>query len=139
MTYRKDWAPTPNIGGQGNSGTRKFLGRRINLSTTDLGTSTNTIGAFTVPAGFTIDGCAVAYSDMDGGTSLSISLGDAALPTRYLNGDVTGRTGGTTVAVASTGLLYKNPAETEILITIGVAAGTPVAGTMDVYLSGFVT
>jgi hypothetical protein len=76
---------------------------------------------------------------MDGGTSLSISLGDTVLPTRYLNGDVTGRTGGSTVAVASTGLLYKNPAETEILITIGVAAGTPVAGTMDVYLSGFVS
>jgi hypothetical protein len=115
------------------------MGRRVALTTTDLGTSANTIGAFTVPAGFVVDGCAVAYSDMDGGTSLSISLGDAALPTRYLNGDVTGRTGGTTVAVASTGLLYKNPAETEILITIGVAAGTPVAGTMDVYLSGFVT
>jgi hypothetical protein len=137
MAYRKDWGQ-PQVGNQGFVGTRKMLGRRVTLLLTDL-VLNNTIGCFMVPAGFTVDGCAVNWSDMDGGTSASFSLGDAALATRFLNGDVTPRTGGLTVALAATGLLYKFPADTEVLITISVAPGAPIAGTADVYLSGFVT
>jgi hypothetical protein len=136
MAYRKDWSQ-PQIGNHGFAHTRKMLGRRVTLSLTDLVTS-NTIGCFMVPQNFVVDGCAVNWSDMDGGTSASFSLGDATLATRYLNGDITPRTGGLTVALASTGLLYKNLVDTEILITITVAPGTPVAGTADVYLSGFI-
>jgi hypothetical protein len=137
MGYRKDWSQ-PQVGNQGFVGTRKMLGRRVTLGLTDLVTA-NTIGCFMVPAGFTVDGCAVKWSDMDSGTSASFSLGDATLATRFLNGDIGPQSGALTVALAARGLLYKFPADTEILITIGVAPGTPVAGTADVYLSGFVT
>ena len=138
MAYRKDWADVPQVNGRGFYGTRKMMGKRVTLGLTDLVTG-NTIGCFLVPAGFVVDGCAVVWSDMDTGTCASFSLGHAGLSTRYLNGDIAPQDGGTTVALASTGMLYHNTADTEILITIDVAPGTPVAGTADVYLAGFIS
>ena len=70
--------------------------------------------------------------------SLAISVGDAASPTRYLDSDTTAQDGGTQTTIASTGRFHRNTAETEILLTVTAAAGTPVAGTYDVYLQGYV-
>ena len=69
--------------------------------------------------------------------TLSLSVGDAASPTRYLNADLTPGTGGTVTALAG-GMFFRNTAETEILLTVTAAADTPVAGTADIYIQGYV-
>ena len=135
--YRKDWAQ-PQAGTQGFAQTKKMFGRRINLSTTDLGTINNTVGAFVVPRGFTVTGIIFVNTDMDSSTGLTISVGDAASANRYLSAQ-TGQAAGTTQTLASTGLLFANTADTEILLTMTAAATTAVAGTVDLYLDGFVT
>jgi hypothetical protein len=135
MSYRKDWGQ-PQVGGQGFARTRKTLGRVVTINTTDNVTN-NTIGAFLVPAGFTVTGLIVVATDMDSGTAMVFSIGDAASATRYLSGSTLGQAGGSTTTLAATGLLFKNVNDTEILITIGTQAGTAVAGTISTYLEGF--
>lgn len=136
MTYRKDWGQ-PMAGLLGESRTRKLLGRRVNLAAADLVTG-NTVGAFTVPAGFTVIGIIAVASDMDSGAALTLSVGDAASGTRYLNASTIGQTGATTQTLATTGLLFNNPTDTEILVTCTLQGAASVAGTLDLYLDGFV-
>lgn len=133
MTYRKDWGQ-PQTGGQGFSRTRKDIGRVVTITAAD-NTTGNTIGAFTVPAGFTVTSILAVPSDMDSSTNMLISVGDAASGVRYLSSSTMGQAATTTTTLATTGVLFKNTVETEILITI-TAQGT-AAGTIALYLGGF--
>lgn len=135
MTYRKDWAQ-PQTGPMGFANNSKTIGRRVTLSATDLVTA-NTVGAFRVPAGFTVTGIIAVPTDMDSGAALTLSVGDAALGTRYLNASTMGQAATTVTTLATTGLLFLNTAETEILITCTLQGAASVAGTLDLYLIGF--
>jgi hypothetical protein len=135
MAYRKDWAQ-PQQGAQGFARTHKTYGRTVNISVADNVTG-NTIGAFMVPAGFVATSIIAVNSDMDNGATMTFSIGDAASGTRYL-GATSGQAAGTTTAIAPTGLLFKNTVDTEILVTIVAQAGTPVAGTIDLRLQGYI-
>lgn len=134
MAYRKDWGQ-PQGGGQGFGRTMKTFGRLVTVSATD-NTTGNTIGAFSVPPGFVVTGIIAVPTDMDSGTAMTISVGDAASGIRYLNASTMGQAATTVTTLASTGLLFKNTVETEILVTITVQ-GT-AAGTIDLRLSGFI-
>jgi hypothetical protein len=131
MAYRKDWTQS-QIGGAGFARTSKTLGRRVNVSTTD-DVSGNTVGAFTVPPGFTVTGVTVVSSAFAAG--LAFTVGDAGSANRYITA---GAAAATNTTLATTGLLYKNLTETEIIITIGTQAAGNVAGTLDTYLTGFI-
>jgi len=129
MTYRKDWGQ-PQIGPEGFVGTAKTIGRVVSLSTADLVTG-NTVGAFKVPAGFTVTGIIASATDMDSGSAaLTLSVGDAASGTRYLSASTIGQAGTSTQTMASTGLLFLNVTDTEILITVTLQPATAVAGTV---------
>jgi len=73
MAYRKDWAAAPQVAADGYVGAVKMPGRRVHLTVSDIGTAGNTIGAFTVPAGFVVTGCIVVYSAMDEGAFVQAS------------------------------------------------------------------
>jgi len=133
MTYRRDWVQ-PQAGPSGPFDTMKTVGRVVTVTAAD-NTTGNTIGAFKVPAGFTVTGIIAVPSDMDSGANMTISVGDAASGTRYLNASTMGQAATTVTALASTGLLFLNTVDTEILVTITVQ-GT-AAGTIALYLSGF--
>ena len=128
----------PQVGNQGFSRTMKTLGARVSLLTTDLAVG-KTTAAFVVPKGFVVTGLIAVASDMDanGTPTLTLSVGDAGSGTRYLSASTIGQAGTSTQTLASTGLLYENTAETEILITATAGAATAAAGTLDLYLSGF--
>ena len=136
MTYRKDWGQ-PQIGPMGFEGTTKTIGRVVTLNATDLVTG-NTVGAFKVPAGFTVTGIIAVPTDMDSGAALTLSVGDAASGTRYLNASTMGQAGTTVTTLASTGLLFLNTVDTEILITCTLQGSSSVAGTVALYLQGFI-
>jgi len=133
MAYRKDWIQ-PQVGPMGFASTMKTIGRVVTITATD-NTTGNTIGAFKVPAGFTVTGIIAVPTDMDSGANMTISVGDAASGTRYLNASTMGQAATTTTTLASTGLLFLNTVDTEILVTITVQ-GT-AAGTIALYLQGF--
>lgn len=136
MAYRKDWGQ-PQVGPMGFVGTQKVVGRVVAISVADNVTA-NTVGAFKVPAGFTVTGIIAAATDMDSaGPSLTLSVGDAASGVRYLSASTIGQAGTTTQTLASTGLLFLNTVDTEILITITAQSATAVAGTVALYLIGF--
>ena len=139
MAYRKDWGQ-PQIGGLGFFGTRKAIGRCINVLAADVNGAGNQIGIFSVPPGFIVDGILFSATDMDtgGAPTLSFSLGDAGSAFRYLNADTIARAGGVTTTLAAGGLLYKNAVETEIILQVSGVAQVGAAGTVDVYLFGTV-
>lgn len=136
MATRQDYTQ-PQVGNQGFSRTNKTLGRRVNMAATDL-TIGSIVKAFVVPKGFVVTGIIASATDLDTGTpALTLSVGDAASGTRYLSASTIGQAGTSTQTLASTGLLFENTADTEILITATAGAATPAAGTIDLYLTGF--
>jgi hypothetical protein len=137
MTTRIDYTQ-PQQGGQGFARTKKTFGRRVNLATTDLATGAVT-AAFKVPAGFTVTGIIAVASDMDsnGSPTLALSVGDSGSGTRHLSSSTIGQGGTSTQTLASTGLLYQYTTDTDILVTATTGSATAVAGTLDLYLEGF--
>ena len=128
----------PQTGPQGFARTMKTFGGRTALATTDVAVSAVT-AAFRVPAGFIVTGIIAVASDMDsnGTPTLALSVGDAGSSVRYLSSSTIGQAGTSTTTLASTGLLFENTADTDILITATTGAATAAAGTLDLYLSGF--
>lgn len=137
MTYRKDWGQ-PQAGGQGFARTRKMFGRSVAISAADNVTG-NTVGAFMVPKGFIQTGILAVATDMDSGGSpaLALSVGDAGSGIRLLSSSTIGQGGTTTSTLATTGVLYEYTADTEILVTITTQSATAAAGSLGLYLDGF--
>lgn len=135
MVYRKDWGQ-PVQGLQGFARTMKCYGRKINLSAADLGVTNNVVGLFMLPAGFVV-------MDMVGpavpalGTALVLSIGDAALATRYLSGSTIGAAGGALPAMAATGTFFRTVADTEIQLLIATQSSAPAPGILELYFRGF--
>ena len=119
----------------GFAGTNKTIGRVVTITVADNVTA-NTVGAFKVPAGFTVTGIVAVGTDMDSGAAMLLGIGDAGSSTRYI-ASLNTQAAVTSTTLAATGLLFLNTVDTEILITINTQAGTAVAGTVSLYLSGF--
>lgn len=136
MAYRKDWNQ-PQVGPQGFANTVKTIGRVVSISVADNVTA-NTVGAFVLPAGFTVTGILGSATDMDTGTAMLITIGDSGSANRYVT-SLNTQAAVTSLTLAAAGLLYKNTVDTEVLITIATQAGTPVAGTVTLYFTGFIS
>jgi hypothetical protein len=117
-------------------GTQKVIGRVVAVSVADNVTG-NTVGAFKVPAGFTVTGVIGAATDMDSGAAMLITIGDAGNAARYV-ASLNTQAAVTSMTLAAAGLLFLNTTDTEVLITIATQAGTAIAGTVTVYLTGFI-
>lgn len=137
MATRTDFVQ-PQAGSQGFARTAKTFGRRVALATTDLVTG-SIVEAFMVPAGFTVTGIIAVASDMDtnGSPTLALSVGDSGSSVRHLSSSTIGQAGTTTQTLASTGLLYNYTTDTKILVTATTGSATAAAGTLDLYLQGF--
>lgn len=137
MATRTDFVQ-PQAGLLGEARTMKTLGRRVTMTAADLVTG-GVVEAFVVPAGFTVTGIIAVSTDLDAGTNaMTLSVGDAASSTRFLNASTIGQAGTSTQTLASTGLLFAYTADTKILITVTLGPTVAAAGTIDLYLSGFV-
>ncbi len=109
----------------------------IAMTTAMIDNANDDVGLFYVPAGFIVTDIAVNATDMDSGTALLIDIGDSADEDRLLAASNIGQAGGTTTSLATTGFLYKYTARTQVRAYINTAAGTAVAGTLKVVLTGF--
>jgi hypothetical protein len=118
----------------------------LSQSSPDL-TTGNTVTLFRVPKGFTVTGFRCDATDMDsnGTPTVTLSIGDGTSGVRFLNASTIAQAGGTvsgniatTGATISPGMFYKFPADTDILATFTAGAATAAAGTINVYLEGFI-
>lgn len=139
MTQRKDWGQ-PQTGPQGFARTNKTIGRVVTLTAADLVTG-NIVGAFLIPAGFTVLSIVAVPTDMDSGAALLLSVGDATLGTRFLSSSTAGQAAtlvtAFTTPAAGTNLLFKYTVDTECIVTCTLQGAASVAGTMGIWLNGF--
>lgn len=134
MAFRRDWGQ-PQPGGLGFYRTGKVFGRKVNILPTDL-VASGVVGCFILPPYFGVVGMYGVVSDIDGGAGLTFSLGDAGMNNRFLSAHAIGQAGGTLPAMAATGFNFRTFAETEVQMTVNVAAVTPQAGVLELYLHG---
>jgi hypothetical protein len=121
----------------GGARTRKLLGGPVNILTTDLVTG-NQVAALIAPAGFMLGGLLGSVPDLDTGAALTISLGDAANNARFVNASIVGQAGGAWPALVAGATFYVFPADTEVLITFPAGPAGATAGTIVLYLDGWV-
>jgi hypothetical protein len=86
---------------------------------------------------------AASQLDTNGAPTLTLSLGVSGATTLFKNAITTvGRAAGVSadVTLAAAGALYKNTsgAKIAVLVTVGAAAATPVAGTLEVDIEYYV-
>jgi len=129
----------PQVGPQGFARTKKVLGGTVSLTTTDVALAAQT-AIFKVPAGFTATNLYASATDMDtnGTPTLALSIGDAGSLVRLLSSSVIGQAGTSTSTIATTGLYYNFAVDTDIVVSATTGAATAAAGTLTVYLEGFI-
>lgn len=91
-----------------------------------------------VPKGFTVIHATLETTDMDNGTALVLAVGDATVNNRILTGLTIGQAGGISSAIAATGHQFRYAEDTTINLTATTAAGTAVAGTVQISLLGVI-
>lgn len=96
--------------------------------------SGDTVMMFRVHRNFLVRSGAMKWDAL--GAGVTLSLGDAANPTRYFNA-VSAATAGSTTAIADTGRDYNNAGFTNIILTIG-GATTNATGTIMAELTGVI-
>jgi hypothetical protein len=140
----------PTAGSYASARIRKVLGPNLTavgaatvpgsvaVTATDFNTIGNSVSAFRVPMGFTVTGINVTFPALDAGAALTMSIGDAASTTRFVNASTVARAGGSVTTLGG-GSYYTFPVDTDILLTATAAATTPAAGTItNFYLEGFI-
>ncbi len=90
-----------------------------------------------VPAGAVIVDGYVAADDLDGGTSLAYSIGDATTTNLFFSATTTGQSAGSS-AMATAARYTKYAAATRLKLTVTATAETATAGTLIFGLSYFV-
>ncbi len=128
----------PQAGGQGFARTKKVLGGLVNLLATDVALAAQT-SIMKVPAGFTATNLYASATDMDtnGSPTLALSIGDSGSLVRLLSSSTIGQAGTSTSTIATTGLYYTFPVDTDIILSATTGSATAVAGTLTCYLEGF--
>lgn len=128
----------PQAGGQGFARTKKVFGGTVSLATTDLVT-TNQVAVMRVPAGFVATNLFASATDMDtnGTPTLALNLGDSGSANRLLSASNIGQAGTSTSTIATTGAYYTFPVDTDILLAPSTNPATAAAGSVTIYLEGF--
>ena len=134
MVYRKDWGQ-PQPGGQGFLRTAKVYGRKANIVAADLAAG-GVVGLFQLPPFFLVLGAYGNVPDMDTGTGLVFSIGDAGSANRYLASSSAGQAGGVINTLAAAGFNYPVYTPTEVQLSINTPATGAVAGILEYYLWG---
>lgn len=139
MADRTAWTTATPTVGKGFARQSQSLGGAIALATGDLALN-KTVSLFKVPANFTVVSAVVQVTDMDtnGSPAIAFSIGDSGSASRVVSASTAAQAGGAaTINVAAiTG--YQFTAETEIVWTTTTASATPAAGTVTIYLIGYI-
>lgn len=96
-----------------------------------------TLLSVAVPARWTVGGVDLIASDMDGGTALTLDVGDAADADRYIAASIVGQTGDTAEYRAAT--YYRYGAVSAVTVKVKTAPASPAAGAVSLNLYGYLS
>ena len=128
---------------------RGLTGPAGNVKTFDFGTQTiaaadlaldRVVALGKIPSGFVLMSIIYVVTDMDtnGAPALAFDIGDSGSAARFVSAATTGQAGGTGTTLAAAGLYYEFTAETEILWHTQTASATAAAGTIRLFMTGYV-
>jgi hypothetical protein len=140
MSTRIAYSQTVTVPWHGAYRNLKAYGSAVPILVADLAAG-NAVALFTVPKGFTVTDLNfdVTRLDTNGAPTLTFSLGDATTPGRLVSASTAGQAAEAEADTMAAGALgYKFPADTDILFTVGTAAATAAAGTLTLFLKGFI-
>jgi hypothetical protein len=111
----------------------------LNVGAADL-TLNAVHGMFRLPRNAVVLGGTLKASDLDTNVAptITLSVGDAAVPGRYFLGSTVAQAGGATNVMAATGVFFKNLVDTLVNVTVAIAAATPAAGTIELAIQYYV-
>lgn len=129
----------PQAGSQGFARTKKvYGGPQLTLVAADVVLNAQTAVA-RVPKGFVLTNLWGSFGDLDTGTTLTLSLGDAAVLNRLFSASTVGQAGGAMPALLATGLLYEYTEDTDIILSATAAAtGLGATPTANILLEGYI-
>jgi len=140
-TNRIAYAQTTPLPWHGTYRNLKAYGGALALAAADTGTPGNTVQLFSVPKGFTVTDLNFDCTRLDnnGTPTLTLSIGDAGQANRLVSASTIGQAAESEAdPIAPGGLGYKYPADTDIQLSVTAAAATPAAGTLTLFLKGFI-
>jgi hypothetical protein len=128
----------PQGSSQGFARTKKvFGGPTLTLLAADVLLNAQ-VAVMRVPKGFVLQSLAGTVGDLDTGTTLTLSLGDAGSVNRFLSASTIGQAGGAMPALAATGVLYEFTDDTDIILTAAAAAtGLGPTPTINLLMEGY--
>src|ERR1700742_5087519 len=85
-----------------------------------------------IPAGTYLDDVKLDCDDLDGATSITMSVGYASHTAAFITASTIARAGGIQGANVAGTIGFTSTTNTQVLVTITAAAGTPVAGTLRI-------
>ena len=140
MSTRIAYSQTTPVAWHGAYRNLKAYGGPVSLLPTDLATG-QAVALFTVPKGFTVTDLNFDVTKLDAGATpaLTFAIGDAANPARFLGGSNAGQGTEAEADTMAPGCLgFKFTSDTDILLTVATPAATPAAGTLTLFLKGFI-
>jgi hypothetical protein len=140
MSTRIAYSQTTPIAWHGAYRNLKAYGGATSLLPADLAAG-QVVALFTVPKGFTVTDLNFDVTKLDAGATpaLTFSIGDAANAGRFLAGSNAAQSAEAEADTMVAGCLgFKFTSDTDILFTVGTGAATPAAGTLTLFLKGFI-
>ena len=140
MSTRIAYSQTTPVAWHGAYRNLKAYGGATSLLPADLAAGQG-VALFTVPKGFTVTDLNFDVTKLDAGATpaLTFSIGDAANPGRFLAGSNGAQSAEAEADTMVAGCLgFKFTSDTDILFTVGTGAATPAAGTLTLFLKGFI-
>jgi hypothetical protein len=110
----------------------------VAITTAMLDNANDDVGLLWLPKGAVIVYARLDATDMDESTGLVLDVGIAGTEELILANVTIGQAGGSSVALAAAGFLYKCTARTQLRAYVSTAATTGVAGTLKFAIQYFV-
>lgn len=129
----------PQAGSQGFARTKKvFGGPQLTLVAGDVALNAQT-AIMRVPKGFVLQSWSGTTGDLDTGTTLQASIGDAGNPARFFAAAAFGQAAGAWPALLASAVGYEFADDTDILITVTAAAtGLGPTPTVNCLMEGYI-
>lgn len=111
---------------------------KVAITTGMLDNANDDVGLLWLPKGAVIVYARLDSTDMDESTGLVLDVGIAGTEELIIANATIGQAGGSSVALAAAGFLYKCTARTQLRAYVSTAATTPAAGTLSFAVAYFV-
>jgi hypothetical protein len=135
MAIRKAYSQ-PQAGAYASARIKKVLGGSFSINASDV-VAANSVSIAMIPAGFVLQSISGTIPKLDTGATLTINVGDAAVPARLVSASTVAQAGGPVPALIAGAVGFQYTIDTEILLGFVAAPVGGQAGIGTFYLEGF--